>query len=156
MGQLPASADEWHHSVYVTSEIAKAYFNRFVRDNFNERIPLSKHRLWLSYIHFFMPKSSCLEKPFSDLIIKLNKHGLIDKWIMDYTAIAGFKLIEREQQILTLDHIQGIFYMCFGLYFLAFIIFLFEMGMSLFHCCKRKRRPSTSIHGHRLENAFGY
>lgn len=56
MGILPSNRSEWNQAVYVTSEIAKYYFNRFTRDNFIERIPLSKDRLWTAYINFYMQK----------------------------------------------------------------------------------------------------
>lgn len=145
MGILPSNRNEWNQAVYVTSEIAKYYFNRFTRDNFIERIPLSKDRLWTAYINFYMPKTSCLERPFSDIIRKLIKHGLVRKYIMDYTDTTGSRPSERDQQILTLEHIQGIFYICFGLYSVAFIIFLFEVLIGRFQCLEQQRRQKHTM-----------
>lgn len=145
MGRTPSDKSEWDQAVYVSSDLAHGYSKLFYRDNFIERISFAS--LWTTYIHFFMSKSSCFRRPFNDIIRKLNKHGLVRKWMMDYTA-SGSKIHDRDQQILELKHIQGIFFMCSGLYFVAFVVFLFELWMDRLrifmqwqrHIYRRRRR----------------
>lgn len=121
-GELPSNKSEWNRAVYVTGKETQSYYNKFA----TEHIPLSKDRLWTAYLHFFMPKTSCFRSPFNGILRKFVQHGLVQKWINDYAA-TGSKMNNRDQQILKLEHIQGIFYICFGIYFVAFVVFLMEL-----------------------------
>lgn len=138
MGKLPSDRSEWNKVVYVTSDLAKGYFNKFARDNFNEHIPISRDRLWMAYLRFYMPKTSCFRQPFSNIITKFIQHGLVRKWMMDYTT-SSVKVNERGQSILKLEHIQGLFHICFGLYAMAFVVFLLEIFSAYFKSLQMHR-----------------
>lgn len=132
VGKLPFNSSEWNKAVYVTTDVAKGYYNQISKDHFINLIPLSKKKLWTAYISFFMQKPSCLEGSFSAAITKFRIHGFIKKWIKDDTA-RNLKLIDKSPLILKLEHIIGIFYMCSGLYFVAFITLLIEILLAKWH-----------------------
>lgn len=135
---LPTNKHDWYKAVFITSDVAKGYYNKMSMDSFIESIPLSKQKLWTAYLTIHMQKTSCFRKPFSDLITKFHQHGLVRKWVLDYT-VTNYKLNDKRPQVLRLEHIQGIFYMCFGLYVVACLIFLCEVYWQHFQMYRKRQ-----------------
>lgn len=91
-----------------------------------ELIPLAKQRLWTAFLSIYLKKKSCFEPSFSAAIDRFAKHGLIVKWVRDFTATT-YKKDDKIPQPLTLQQIQGIFLICMGFYIIAIIIFILEI-----------------------------
>lgn len=156
--RMPLTESEWYHAVYVTSDIAKGYYNKVSKGGFVERISISKEKLWTSYLSLYMSKTSCFNRPFNDIISIFIQHGFMQKWVLEYMVNHSTGK-DNHSQILKLEHIEGIFYMCIGFYCVAFITFMCELWLGRFNRCKqpqlqlqqRKRIRYTHKHWRCLE-----
>lgn len=126
MGKLPLKKSELHDAVYTTTDISIGYFNMLSKGTLSDIVPVSKQQIITAFLTLIMRKNSCLTPSFDSLIDKVVTHGFIRKWINEIRMPLSMQKKKKLPQILTLNQVQGIFYICGVLYVVATVVFIWE------------------------------
>lgn len=120
--------DEKDRSVFAAADVTISYWNKL---NPNQFIPMSKERLfYLPYVMQFK-KYSCLVPTVDMHVGWLTSSGFVEHWLNRYHDKRFLKKrITKEPQILSMDQLYAVFYICLVLYIFSFIIFILEMFAS--------------------------
>lgn len=128
MGKLPTSKDAYINTVYTTNDYSIAYYNHISRGLLNDMVPVSNKKIFTLSTTAYSAKHSCLLRFANEYIEQLLAHGLVAKWSNDHSSLKQGKTThERAPEVLTLNQILGIFYICMGLYAMAIVIFAMEL-----------------------------
>lgn len=114
-------------TVYTTTDPVIAYYNKISHGELNKMVPVSNKKVLMVMATMYFRKHSCLVPTMNEHVGRFLAHGFVSKWLHDN----GFKLRksknEREPQILTLDQVLGLFYICIGLYIISILLFIGEL-----------------------------
>lgn len=114
--------------VFVISDLTAAYYNTMLIRSRQNIILLSKDKITTVLLAFYLKKHSYLASRIDEYFMRLASNGLLTKWTNDYRdqKFLNFRA-DKAPQILTLDHVCGIFIICFGLYVISAIVLLLEI-----------------------------
>lgn len=112
--------------VFVTSETMVGYFNM---QNYQRGIvDSSKEKIFSLPFAMYLKKHSCLTSTIDGHVQRLASNGFLAHWWKKYQDTRFLKnRLTKTPQILTMDQIQGIHYICFYLHIISIIIFLLEL-----------------------------
>lgn len=114
--------------VFVISDITAAYYNTMLIRSRKNIIQLSKEKITTVLLAFYLKKHSYLASTIDEYFMRLASNGLLTKWTNDYRDQKFMNCrADKAPQILTLDHVYGIFIICFGLYAISAIVLLLEI-----------------------------
>lgn len=108
-------------------------FNEIIANHLNKLHPheepliMSKDSFFLMNIVLYLKKGSPLIHPINTQFHKMKTSGLIDLIVDHYRGVNYKKLPQRKlPQKMTIDHLEGIFYVCAAFYSCAFVVFVLE------------------------------
>lgn len=121
------------HGIYTVSHIKANYYNMLHRNNSEARVTVTKQRLAMLPIVLYLRKHSCLTAPIDVYLQRILRSGLMEHWMNMYRDFEYTRFrMARTPQILTMAQIQGIFYICAGLYALALLVLAWEIAFAKF------------------------
>lgn len=128
MGKLPTSKSGYIKTVYTTSENILVYYNKISRGQLNEIVPVANEEIWIVMPTMYFQKYSGFVPTMNLYIDRFIANGIISKWENDYTDVKRERMrSERVPQIMTLEQVHGVFYLCCGLYAIATVVFMVEV-----------------------------
>lgn len=112
--------------VFEASDVAMYYFNSQKRTD--EPLIASKQTIFLMPISLFFTENSYFKRVFNEKLQLLASNGILDYWINKYKKGLYEKFaVDKEPRVLEFDELAGIFYICIGLYSIAFFVLVFEI-----------------------------
>lgn len=118
-------------AVYTVSQIRATYYNMLHRKDPDAAVVMAKQRLALFPIVFYLRKHSCLTEPINVQLTNIASSGLMKYWMNQYNDAKYTRIRNvRIPQILTLQQIQGIFYIYAVLHAVALVTFVIEIVMA--------------------------
>lgn len=98
------------------------------RNDASAAVIVSKQRIAMFPIVLYLRKHSCLTEPINDRLRRIINGGLMEHWINKYRDVKYTRIRTiRTPQILTMEQIQGIFYICAVLHAIALVTFIIEV-----------------------------
>lgn len=128
MGRLPIAKNDYAYTVYTTNDNSVAYYNKMSRGQLNEMVPVADQKIWVLMSTLYLRKHSCLVPLMDAYIEQFIAHGFVSKWVSDHSGPRRKKgFDDRDPQVLTLEQVLGLVYICMGLYALAILVFVTEL-----------------------------
>lgn len=121
-----AIRNESFDGVFILNSIVAHYFN--MKNPTDEPLIMSTDGFMLVNVVLYLKKNSPLVHPINAQFLKLSTNGLFQHWERRFRDEKYRKQQQQKvPQKLSIEHLEGIFYICGTMYFIAFFVFLFEI-----------------------------
>lgn len=137
IGRLPTDKSDYAGTVYTADDFSIGYYNKISRGKLNEMVPAAREKIWMVTLTMYFRKHSGLAATANGIIDQLITHGFVQKWKNDHKMSPRQNIKEKDPQILTLEQVQGVIFICLGLHVVATALFVLEM-LSVKWCCGHK------------------
>lgn len=124
--RFKAIKDESFNGVFLYNKVVASYYN--MKHPTEEPMIMSTDGFMNVYVVLYLKKNSPLVHPLNMQLHKLRTNGLIQHWRNRYRD-AKYRKYQQQRipKKFSIDHLEGIFYICGIMYFIACLVFLFEI-----------------------------
>lgn len=130
--------DDSFRGVFTISDFTASYYNTMSGKEHRDLIVTCSEPITSNLLTFYLRKDSYLQENINKYILNCASNGLLTKWTNEYIDKRYINVPQLKiPQVMTLDQVLGIFYICFCLHAIALIVFLLELFSPKFKCFRK-------------------